>query len=443
MASKSSCSDVQLGCQQSIRGICIALLVLLVAASAGKVEAGDQSYQSLRDWIDQYRSIPPDFKPGDKLTEQDRQALEPFIPQTAWDYYFYDGMQMEMAATGHYPPPDNWGEHVLPGFVIEDDVVLTGFTGGGFPYPEILDDDPQAALKVIWNHQWRPGDEGYSMPMVSWLTSEGGRINRVYEFNAEMLRYARGDHSFVPGYEEIKSKMLMEFRSPRDLAGAKMMSKVYVDHRREDDGWMYMPSQRKPRRTLASERTSEVMGMDYTMEDMMGFGGKVYEHDWTYLGRKPVVATINVRDNPEAGGPNKWVPKDARWEVRAAHVLLIDPKSSSHPYSHKIVFIDTETFWTHWMFAFDRQDDNLLRMNQHFLKYSESYDEDEVMQAPFIKLDYSNNLNHNVFIHLGETDINPKKPHATFSHCYVMLKDMTAGRAKQYFSLRNMVSGRR
>ena len=34
--------------------------------------------------------------------------------------------------------------------------------------------------------------------------------------------------------------------------------------------------------TLASERTSEVMGMDFTREDQMGFGGKVHEQNWTY-----------------------------------------------------------------------------------------------------------------------------------------------------------------
>ncbi len=247
----------------------------------------------------------------------------------------------------------------------------------------------------------------------------------------------------VPGYDEIKSKSLMEFRSPRDMTGAKNLSMTYVDHYREDAGWLYMPSQRKPRRTLASERTSELMGMDFTREDAMGFGGKVYEQTWTYLGTRSVLTTINVRDNPEAGGPHLWVPNKARWEVREAHVLLIDPKAENHPYSHKIVFIDTETFWTVWMVAFDRQDDQLLRMNQHFLKYSESYAHEIPQQASYLKQDFGNNVGHNVLIHLGETDINAKKPHATYTHCYVMMKDFSPGRAKQFYSLRNMVSGRR
>jgi hypothetical protein len=423
-------------------------LLLLLAVSAGVSFAAlaraaeDQSYQALREWIEQYRSVPPTFTPGQHLTLKDRKALEPFIPRSAWQYYFFDGMDMEIAATGHYPPPPEWGKKVQPGYYLDENGVLVGFTGGGFPFPEIKPDDPQAAVKVIWNMLWRPGTQNFVMPMVAWSRSENGQLDREFEFVSVSAEYARGDYCLVPGYEEVRGKSLMEFRSPRDMAGAKNLSVTYVDHYKEDDGWLYMPAQRKPRRTLASERTSEVMGMDFTREDMMGFGGKVHEQKWTYLGTKWVLATTNVRDNPEAGGPHLWVPHKARWELRESHVLLIDPKKEDHPYSHKIVFIDAETFWTHWMFAFDKRE-QLLRMAQHFLKYSESYAHETPQQAPYMVLDFEENVGKNVFLHLGETDINAQKPHATFTHCYVMKKDFSPGRAKQFYSVRNMVSGRR
>lgn len=46
-------------------------------------------------------------------------------------------------------------------------------------------------------------------------------------------------------------------------------------------------------------------------------------------------------------------------------------------------------------------------------------------------------------MHLGQTDINAKKPHATMTHCFTNKKEFTAARAKQFYSLRNMISGRR
>jgi hypothetical protein len=426
-------------CQYLIGILLVGSLLVTTAAGA----AGDQSYQALRNWIEQYRTVPPTFTPGQHLTEKDRKILEPFIPQPAWEYYFFAGMDMEIAATGHYPFPPEWKRGLPPGAHLDEKGVLIGFTGGGLPFPEINPDDPQAAVKVIWNMLWRPGTQDYVMPMVSWSRSLNGQLDRVFEFMAVSAEYAHGDSCLVPGYEEVRSKSLMEFRSPRDMAGAKNLSVTYVDHYKEDDGWLYMPTQRKPRRTLASERTSELMGMDFIREDAMGFGGKVFEQHWTYLGKKQVLATINVQDNPEAGGPHLWVPNNARWEVRECHVVLIDPKKENHPYSHKIVFIDTETFWTLWMLAFDRQDDQLLRMNQHFLKYSESYTHETPQQAPYLAQDFSKNVGHHVFLHLGEVDINAKKPHATYNHCYVAKKTFSPGRAKQFYSLRNMVSGRR
>jgi len=234
----------------------------------------------------------------------------------------------------------------------------------------------------------------------------------------------------------------MEFRSPRDLAGTRNLQIEYTDPYKENDSWLYSPVQRKPRRVLSSERTSETQGMDFIREDSMGFGGKVHEQNWAYLGKKWVLATVNVPTHPEAGGPNLWVPHKTRWELRECHVLELVPKSASHPYGHKLIFVDAEIFWTLWMTAYDRQD-QLLRLGQDFLKYSESYAAEEAKQAPYVQVDYSRNLGEHVFLHVGNNVINVQKPHATFTHCYVVRQEVSSGRAKQFYSVRNMVSGRR
>ncbi len=422
----------------------VVLTLSLVLIGPISIAAPHQAYNDLLEWIASETPDTTGLKDGTHLNAGDReQYLEGLIPAPAWAYYIFDGMDMELAKTGSYPPPPEWGVRMDRDYRIDERGVLIDFNGGGFPFPEITSEDPFAGQKVIWNMLWRPGNVDYDMPMTTWLRSEGGRLDRKLEFTSVASSYARGDHCLVEGYEEVKSKRVMEFRSPRDVAGAKDMSITYVDHDRENSGWMYMPSQRKPRRTLASERTSELMGMDMIREDINGFGGKVYENKWTYLGKRSILSTVNVRDNPEAGGPHLWVPHKARWEVREAHAVLIEPRSDAHPYSYKIVFVDVETSWTLWMFAFDREDDQLLRMNQHYLKYSESYATEMPQQAPYIQQDFSDNVGHFVMLHLGESDINAKKPHATITHCYVKKRDFSSARAKQFYSLRNMISGRR
>src|SRR5712691_2560198 len=55
-----------------------------------------RSYRALRDWLEQYRGTTPTFQPGQHLTAADQEALKPFIPQPAWEYFFYPEMDMEI-----------------------------------------------------------------------------------------------------------------------------------------------------------------------------------------------------------------------------------------------------------------------------------------------------------------------------------------------------------
>ena len=424
-------------------GLQVFFSIVCFSLSIKGFSADGQSYKEFIEWIEKR---PPEIEvsnQGTLLTIDDKDdVLNALIPSPAWEYYIFADMEMTVVPKGYYPSPPSWGRGSQEG-TLDENGVLVGFTGGGFPFPKVVENDPLAGQKVVWNMLWRPGQNDFDMPMTTWLRSENGKLDRKMEFTGVSSTYARGEKCLVEGYEEVKSKRIMEFRSPRDMAGAKDMSISYVDHYRENSGWVYMPSQRKPRRTLASERTSELMGMDLIREDMNGFSGKIYENDWDYLGKRKVLATMNVRDNPEAGGPHLWVPHKARWEVRDAHVVLINPKDSDHPYMARIVLIDSETYWTLWMFGFDRKDEMLLRMNQHYLKYSESYALETPQQAPFVEQDYSKNVGSFVFLHLGESDINAKKPHGTVTHCYTRKRDFSSARARQFYSLRNMVSGRR
>ena len=76
------------------RGVVVFLFVLVSNLLPGSTTraAEDQGYETLRNWIEQSRTVPPTFTPGQRLTEADRKALEPFLPQSAWEYYVYPGM---------------------------------------------------------------------------------------------------------------------------------------------------------------------------------------------------------------------------------------------------------------------------------------------------------------------------------------------------------------
>ena len=83
----------------------IVSVVSAVLLSSVTRAAEDESYTALQDWLERSRTITPQFTPGQHLTEKDRAVLEAFIPQSAWEYYFFPGM--EIAATGQYPYPQD------------------------------------------------------------------------------------------------------------------------------------------------------------------------------------------------------------------------------------------------------------------------------------------------------------------------------------------------
>src|SRR5262245_42313150 len=89
---------------------CLAVLLLVnLGKGPWSMAAEERSYQALLSWLEEYRDATPAFQPGRHLTAADQDALKPFVPLPAWEFYVYPEMDMEIAPTGHYPPPEGWG----------------------------------------------------------------------------------------------------------------------------------------------------------------------------------------------------------------------------------------------------------------------------------------------------------------------------------------------
>src|SRR5215475_8652315 len=101
------------------------LFVFILLVSPGvtpwSLAAEERSYPALLSWLEEYRDATPALQPGQHLTVADQDALKPFVPLPAWEFYFYPEMDMEIAPTGHYPPPQEWGEKVVDGDALKED----------------------------------------------------------------------------------------------------------------------------------------------------------------------------------------------------------------------------------------------------------------------------------------------------------------------------------
>ena len=76
------------------------------------------------------------------------------------------------------------------------------------------------------------------------------------------------------------------FFSPYDVRGTAFIIARYIDPRRTDDGWAYVPSLRRVRRISAEVKSDSLMGTEHTLEDFYGFSGRPLEWDWKFWGKK-------------------------------------------------------------------------------------------------------------------------------------------------------------
>lgn len=426
------------------------LTIGLFAVSASRAAGPEtEDYKNLLQWI----SAPTDVKslaPGRSYTEKDEAILKQFVPRPVWNLYFYPGMAMEVSGTGEYP--------VQPEFVaatnankgkatVDPDGEIRGYDGFGFPFDprQVSDKDPQVALKLLWNYWYRPGQDDYYMPMELRLRSVGGKDDRILQFVATLNMYVghKGNPGglLVPSEKDVESKMWMEFSSPKDVWGTQMIISKFRDHHRDDNVVAYTRKERRSRRISADERIDPFMGTDLLIEDFYGFSGQVPEWKWEYLGRRNVLATMNVKSNVDWGGPNGWVPQGARWEVRDCYVIAGTPMNSKNPYGKRIMFIDAQRFWTTWMLGYDREG-HFWKVNQHNLAWSDDY---KLPKNPgggegLKYCRYEKNANGHKMLHVGETMIDVKKQEATVAHCYTCCYEMGTKEAADHYSDKNLGS---
>ena len=281
------------------------------------------------------------------------------------------------------------------------------------------------------------------MPMELRLREAGGKDDRVIQFvsseNLYIGHQGKPDGLLIPEEKEVESKMWLEFLSPKDVWGTQMIITKFRDHHRDDNLVVYTKKERRSRRMSANERIDPFMGTDSLVEDFYGFSGQVPEWQWQYLGRRKLLATMNVRSNVDWGGPNGWVPQGARWEVRDCYVLAGTPLNSNDPYGKRILFIDSQRFWVTWMLGFDREG-RFWKVQQHTLAWSDDYKLPKSAQGNqgLKYCRYENNANGHKILHVGENMIDVKKQEASLAHCYTCCYNMDSKEAGERYSDKNM-----
>lgn len=351
-------------------------------------------------------ALVPAFTPGDVLGFGAIDSLRPFLPKPFWthrDYFFYEGMQLEIGPTqADYSPADAYkvaSAKYRNQARLGPDGSLENYTAGA-PFDLAGLDctgDPNAGTKVMWNfdRRWRGAGGGAQFLYTYW--NRGEQLPLYYEGEAKNVDLA---HRVEPKYQANRGDIFqgenrkyasgIEVSAPFDARGILLLGYRYKAsdgpraQAKNDDTWVYVPTLRRVRRISTAQRTDAVSGTDFTLDDLFSFNGIVPQYEWTCLAETQTIAPMNsqVKGYPYSRdhnfGPYGLSFASDRWELRETLVIRMKPKNAEHPYLYKDLYLDKETLNAHYSFAYD-PNGALWKIIWHNKRWSE----DESLVGPW------------------------------------------------------------
>jgi hypothetical protein len=351
----------------------------------------------------QVEDAPPGFpfQAGDVITYDQTHKLKNYLPPEFWEnreYFFYEGMETQVGATREYGLADAYvaaTEKFKGQPKIGRDGSLENYTAGQPFTNDSIDckSDPQAGVKIIWNFRkaWRGDGDKATWSYTYWDRGEQlplyyeGVAKRIYLTHRVEPQYLEKNNGDIFNHEKRENAFGGDVLAPFDARGIIFLQYRYkasdgpLDQTRNDDMWVYVPDLRRTRRISTAQRTDSIQGTDFTMDDQRSFAGIPPQYDWKCLDEVKVFAPTNTQhlaypytEDEYNFGPYGFSFANDRWELRKAWKIQFDPKNDDHPYHHKDIYIDKETYVPFYSFAYDRKKE-LWKIIWHNSRYSEDW----------------------------------------------------------------------
>jgi len=362
-----------------------------------------------------------DVSPGDVITAANRERVRGLIPDEIYRLVVesYADLHMTIVPTEDYPVHPKYVEatvkYACQAGLDEHGQIVNYTAGQPFPYSkwaveatghacDLTPEDPQFALKLAWNvnYRWLGGE--ISMPHWgqsywrakgdnTWRVAQGVYRRTYFSHRADLLPDTT---SLEPG-TDVEWAEYTEMVAPFDVRGTAFLIYRYRNSREKpDDAWTYVPTLRRVRRVSTAEKADSIQGSDFTLEDFMLFSGYVWDQTWSFGGESVALSAIDTRRacfpaNVPGGrpdnigklgtrdefdacrfGPYKALPLvDETWQKRTVFRLDQTPLRDGHPYRNRMLWYDKETLAPLMALSNDR-DGNPFRLAWYLGNWSET-----------------------------------------------------------------------
>src|SRR5271170_5366306 len=307
-------------------------------------------------------------KPGDVITPDNAYKVAALLSPGNY-VLVQQGMQLRIVPTDKldWPPPfKNATKRYSPQVQLLPDGSMGGYTAGQ-PFPLVDPNDPEVAMKVMWNYSYRPlysDDIDMRFPEVATFGK--------YANGSPLSYYTVGHFAFynnigrievppIPTDPDALSSGLryrfgfFPFLEPTSMRGYGMVRERYIDPKREDNIWVYSPGTRRLRRESAGLMADSVGALPgfgggggsgfgggaggqagaaayantLDPDSYFGFSAKIEDFNYRFLGERQMLASVHAEHSPAPqcpfDGGRTICPEN--WEMRNLYVIEATAKS--------------------------------------------------------------------------------------------------------------------
>jgi hypothetical protein len=298
------------------------------------------------------------LSPGDVVSEQNVERFSSLVtPGIEWG--IRQGWRMRVIEPEAVVVPRSYREatekYAAQVRLGRNGLVLENYVAGQ-PFPEIDPNDPQAALKVMWNyyHNFAVTDDVdaryFDADTGSVGKNEAIRVERHFLVDHYRKLFYTGrlyvdPKPELPNREDVRFKESVHpILEPFDMKGLGATFYRYLDPDKQDDSWVYVPELRRVRRLSTAQRSDSLFGQDTDADSYGGYNGHIAWMTYRLLGERTVLGSMHARNIPAKWQePENWLFDDV-WEPRPVWVIEAVSKLSSYAYGKRVLFIDKEAY---------------------------------------------------------------------------------------------------
>src|SRR5580700_8621851 len=321
-------------------------------------------------------------KPGDFITPENATKVRDLVGPGVY-YKVERGMSMKIVPTQRvdWPPPykDATEKYSSQVQLSRDKRSIIGFVAGQ-PFPLIDANDPDVAVKVIWNNVCRPiTSDDYDLRFYdcdSEYQKKGAQTGQIEYF--QIGHYAgydlvgRTEVEPLPTDPDFKTTGrywlfgLYPILSPQEIRGTGFIRWRYADPKRGDDIWSLNSGSRRIRRVnesiMSSSTASGTSAHAWDPDHYSGFNPKTEQYNYKFLGEKNMLGCVHAQHSPEVRCPTDGGTSACpeAWEMRHLYVIEAEPRrkvgvNQQALQSKTIVYLDSELWFEPYIDTYDRR----------------------------------------------------------------------------------------